>query len=88
MHTVFTDPMKRELLPFQPMTQDELRQIWLSHPDCRRLVLEVERYRRVIAQIDDLSKSVHQSWRDQVGGNLVALHLLAQVMLDKRMRLP
>jgi hypothetical protein len=80
--------MKRKLPPFRPVTQIELRQIWVSHPESRRLVLEIERYRRVMAEIDIFYKSTHQSWRDTVGGNLVALNLLAQVMLDEGTRLP
>lgn len=80
--------MARDLPPFKPVTQAELRHIWLTHPQCRRLVLEVERYRRVIAKIDDLYKITHQSWRDNLGGNLTALHLLQQIMTEERGRLP
>lgn len=79
--------MARELPPFRPVTQAELRYIWSSHPESRRLVLEVERYRRVIAKIDDLYKTTHQAWRDHLGGNLTALHLLQQVMTEERQRL-
>lgn len=68
---------------FRPVTQDELRQIWAEHPDMRRLVLEVERYRRVMAEIDGLCKSTQQAWRDSVGGNLVALHLLKALMTEE-----
>jgi hypothetical protein len=42
----------------------------------------------VLADVDKLYKTVHQSWRDQVGGDLVALHLLKLVMYHERMRLP
>ena len=77
--------MARDLPPFKPVTQAELRDLWVSHPECRRLVLEVERYRRVIAKIDGLYKVTHQSWRD---GNLTALHLLQQIMTEERGRLP
>jgi len=80
--------MARDLPPFKPVTQAELRHIWVMHPQCRRLVLEVERYRRVIAKIDDLYKITHQSWRDNLGGNLTALHLLQQIMTEERGRLP
>lgn len=80
--------MKSDLPPFQPVTQNELRQIWVEHPESRRLVLEIERYRRVIAEIDQLYKTTHQAWREHVGGNLVALHLLETMMVEERMRLP
>ncbi|MFJ3469458.1 hypothetical protein [Pseudomonas sp. NPDC090201] len=79
--------MKPDLPPFQPLTQDELRRIWVERPESR-LVLEIERYRRVIAEVDQLYKTTHQAWRDNIGGNLMSLHLLGQVMLDERMRLP
>lgn len=55
-HTVFGVSMARDLPPFKPVTQAELRHIWVAHPEFRRLVLEVERYRRVIAEIDGLYK--------------------------------
>jgi len=80
--------MKCDLPPFRPVTQNELRQIWVEHSESRRLVLEIERYRRVIAEIDQLYKTTHQAWREHVGGNLVALHLLETLMLEERMRLP
>ncbi|MEO8643094.1 hypothetical protein [Pseudomonas sp.] len=80
--------MARDLPSFRPVTQAELRDIWSNHPEYRRLVLEVERYRRVITKIDDLYKITHQSWRDHLGGNLTALHLLQQIMTEERGRLP
>lgn len=82
--------MPRELPPFRPVTLDELRSIWSQYPDpdIRRLVLEVERYRRVIKEIDQLYKTTHQAWRDTVGGNLTALHLLQKLMFLEMGRLP
>jgi hypothetical protein len=81
--------MARDLPPFQPVTLDELRAIWSRHPDpeTQRLVLEVVRYRDVIAQIDQLYKITHQAWRDTQGGNLVALHLLQKALDIERERL-
>lgn len=82
--------MARELPPFRPVTLDELRAIWSKHPDpdIQRLVLEVVRYRRVIAEIDQLYKTTHQAWRDTIGGNLAALHLLQKVLYTERERCP
>lgn len=80
--------MPRDLPPFRPVTRDELRYIWTTHPESRRLVLEIERYRRVIAEIDSLYKTTHQAWRYHLGGNLTALHLLQQMMTEERERLP
>lgn len=82
--------MARKTPPFDPVTRTELRALWKLHddPDIRRLVLEVARYREVMKEIDDLYTSTHQAWRDQVGGNLVALHMLLQIMTIERQRLP
>ncbi|MDR9465676.1 hypothetical protein RHA66_28520 [Pseudomonas aeruginosa] len=81
--------MARELPPFRPVTLDELRSIWSQHPnpDVQRLTLEVVRYRAVIAEIDQLYKITHQAWRDTMGGNLVALHLLQKILDTERERL-
>ena len=82
--------MPSPLPPFQPVTEVELRELWAAHSDSdiRRVVLEVVRYRRVIKEIDDLYKNTHKAWQDQVGGNLVALHMLQGVMLKEHMRIP
>lgn len=80
--------MSSELPPFKPVTQAELRSIWALHSECRRLVLEVERYRRIIAKVYQLYKTTHKAWREEVGGDLTALHLMLQVMAEERHRLP
>ncbi|MBV4524348.1 hypothetical protein KVG88_30200 [Pseudomonas sp. SWRI74] len=81
--------MARELPPFRPVTLDELRSIWSKHPDpeIQRLVLEVVRYRDVIAEVDHLYKITHQAWRETHGGNLTALHLLQLLLSEERERL-
>jgi hypothetical protein len=81
--------MARDLPPFRPATLDELRAIWVKHPDpdIQRLVLEVVRSRDVIAEIDKLYKLTHQAWRETNGGNLTALHLLQQILDTERERL-
>ncbi|MRK19107.1 hypothetical protein [Pseudomonas sp. JG-B] len=75
---------------FRPVGRDELRQFWASYPspDVRRLILEVERSRRVLAEIDLLYATIHKAWRERVGGDLVALHLLKQLMATERQRRP
>lgn len=81
--------MTRKLPEFTPVTLLDLRRIWTEHEDhdIRRLTLEVERYRRAMAEIDHLYATIHQAWRDEVGGELVALHLLKQVLYVERERL-
>jgi uncharacterized protein YigE (DUF2233 family) len=74
---------------FRPVTRDEMRRMWAEPraEDVRRLTLEVERYRRVIADIDKLFQSVDLAWKDEVGKHLVALHLLKTLMQSERDRL-
>lgn len=81
--------MKKKLPPFRPISSDDLRRMWAEPraEDVRRLTLEVERYRRVMDEIEQLCKTVHIAWRREVGGNLVALHLLQGIMQDERDRL-
>ncbi|MBD9415880.1 hypothetical protein IB234_15060 [Pseudomonas sp. PDM16] len=73
---------------FKPITSEELRRLWAEQPcpEARTLVLEIMRYRRLFADIDGHYKNIHQSWRDSVGGDLVALHRLKQVMYYERNR--
>jgi len=82
--------MARELPPFDTVTDTELRALWKQHNDAelRRLILEVVRYREVMKEIDGLYKITHQAWREEMGGNLVALHMLFQIMTIERQRLP
>lgn len=82
--------MPTPLPPFEPVPTDELRRLWTAHrdPDIRRLILEVERYRRIVAEVDGLHGSIQQAWHDQVGGQLVALFRLKTLLHSERFRLP
>jgi len=79
-----------QLPHFRPVSQDEMRRLWIENPtpDVRRLVLEVERYRRLIAEVDGLFGTIHQAWREEVGGDLVALYMLKTIMDAERLRRP
>lgn len=78
----------KKLPEFRPITRNELRRMWAEPraEDVRRLTLEVERYRRVMRDIDQLYQATHNAWREQVGGDLVALHRLKVLMTDERDR--
>ena len=82
--------MSQQLPPFEPVTLDELRRIWETHPDkdIRRLTLEIQRYRSVLKEIDSLVANTQRAWDDAVGGHLVALYLLNQALLTERRRVP
>lgn len=79
---------KSTLPPFEPVTLTELRTFWMRYPsdDTRRLILEVQRYRTKLKEIDDLYQATHAAWHDSVGGELVALNWLRNVMLEEKFR--
>jgi len=81
--------MAPKLPPFEPVTLVEMRRLWTTHtdPDIRRLLLEVQRYRQIVADIDRLYLIIHQAWREEVGGDMAALHMLKQVMYWERYRI-
>lgn len=81
--------MASPLPPFKAVSLDERRLMWNVQPnqeDLRRLLLEVERYRRLVGEIDHLYKVTHKAWRDTVGGDLVALNQLKVLISNERMR--
>jgi len=80
--------MAHDLPPFRSVTQPELRAFWTKHPDSdvRRLILEVEAYRRTLLEVDRLYESIQQAWSAEVGGELVALFMLKRIVLNERLR--
>ena len=76
------------LPPFTPVTLAELRAFWTRYPDpdVRRLILEVQRYRQQLKEINKLYEATHNAWRENVGGNIVALHWLQGIMCRERFR--
>ena len=80
--------MPRPLPPFRAITPAELRQFWTAYPntDVRRLILEVERSRRVMFHIKYLVDAVHDAWRHEVGGSQSSLFALKQVMATEQHR--
>ena len=80
---------QRNLPDFRSVTDHELRTLWTQHrdPDIRRLMLEVKRYRRTLDELYKIYFQVEQSWRESVGGHLVGLHELKQVLSIERGRL-
>jgi hypothetical protein len=80
----------KNLPVFKPVTQEELRRIWTenSDPDIRRMALEITRYRGVLKESGDLFQAIHDVWRKEVGGGMVAIHMLKQLMDTERHRVP
>lgn len=73
---------------FRPVMLDELRQIWTDYPtdDIRRLTLEIVRYRAVISEMDSMYRSIQEAWKHEVGGDLVGLYRMQQLLIIERGR--
>jgi predicted RNA-binding Zn ribbon-like protein len=73
---------------FPPFHIDELRELYARHaePEVRRLILEVERSRRVLAEVEYLRGVIDQAWQADVGGHLVALYKLRLLLQQERER--
>lgn len=41
----------------------------------------------MLTEVDSLYQTIHRAWRKEVGGNLVALHLLQKVMVEEKDRI-
>lgn len=65
-----------------------MRQLWRKHadPDIRRLLLEIDHLREVLKHIEHLHASVDRVWKDEVGGQLVALEKLRPLLVAERIR--
>lgn len=80
--------MPPNLPPFKTVSVPELREFWTRYPDndVRRLILEVERYRRAFVEVDRHHQSIEAAWKDVGGGHLVALFLMRHVVMNERER--
>ncbi|WP_430317950.1 hypothetical protein [Pseudomonas nitroreducens] len=70
---------------FEPILKDEMRALWVKHsdPDIRRLLLEVEHSRRVLAKVHEHFETIHASWREKIGGSSVAIHQMKTLLADE-----
>ncbi|QIE86809.1 hypothetical protein [Pseudomonas nitroreducens] len=70
---------------FEPILKDEMRALWVKHqdPDIRRLLLEVEHSRRVLAEVHDNFEAIHAGWREKVGGGSVAIHQMKTLLANE-----
>lgn len=77
------------LPPFELPTIYDLRRLWVERKgdrEVRNLILEIERTRRKMREIQDLVKVVDKCWKADVGGSLVALENLRVLLLEERWR--
>lgn len=82
--------MASTLPPFEAVSIYELRRLYANHkePDIRRLILEIQRYREVLKEAEDLAASIEESWHESVGGSLVAIYWLRQIFRREKFRAP
>jgi hypothetical protein len=80
--------MPYHLPDFEPPLVGELRELWRAYPqeDVRRLILEIQRYRRVLSEVERLRGVIDRCWKDSAGGQLVALERLRFLLTDESIR--
>ncbi|WP_144029410.1 MULTISPECIES: hypothetical protein [Burkholderiaceae] len=81
--------MAKALPEFAPLSLKELRSLWKKYrgnEDIERLVLEVQFSRGVINEVDSYFKSIHQAWRQENLGELVALEKLRLLLVKQHLR--
>lgn len=84
-------------MPLQPrpseLSIDELRSLWLTSRDpiLRRVIEEVafgrmasQRQDRAIREITALFEIIRQAWKEEIGGQLVAMEMLRSLLNDQR----
>lgn len=71
---------------FEPVTDAELRRIWAENPtpEARRLVLEIERYRRFLAEVEEFCLFAQKN----INGISPALHMFKNAIYHERFRVP
>jgi hypothetical protein len=74
---------------FAPPTLEEMRLLWRAYPDpdVRRLLREIVHLRRVLAEVESLRQSIDTVWKEEVGGQLVALYQLRIRLQGERERI-
>jgi hypothetical protein len=80
--------MGRRTVDFVPPQTGEMRRLWRKHadPDIRRLLLEIDHLRRVLKEVEALRATVDRMWKEDVGGQLVALEKLRYLLVAERIR--
>jgi hypothetical protein len=82
--------MPLKLDDFDPISENELRELWAKYRDrdVRRLILEVERARRVIkAALGDAQQAQYGIWNSAEHQRDSALKRLLTRLADERVRL-
>ncbi|MBN3751624.1 hypothetical protein G3N95_01635 [Paraburkholderia sp. Tr-20389] len=88
-HSIYQIMGHKSFPEFETPTTAELPRLWRQHPDpaLRRLMLGIERIRRLFVEIEAYRVVVEQCWREEARGQLVALEKLRIIMETERSRL-
>lgn len=83
-----TSKLPKQLPPFKPVTDAELRRFWsaCTPDDARRLVLEVVRYRHLLADTDHYCQAIQAAWLRETQSHHFALIELKRLMGYERQR--
>lgn len=70
---------------FEPILKDEMRAMWVKHrdPDIRRLLLEVEHSRQVLADVHNHFEAILKQYRENVGGSSVAIQQMKTLLANE-----
>lgn len=84
-------------MPLNPkpsdLTINQLRSLWLTNRDAdvRRAIEEVvfrrldaQNKEKVLREVESLYAIIHQAWKDEVGGTLIALEWLRALLSEQR----
>lgn len=74
-----------KLPSFTPVSKVEMRTFWVKYPnpDVRRLLLEVEHSRRVLAEVHDNFEAIFRSYREKAGGSTMAIHQMKTLLVEE-----
>lgn len=67
-----------------------MRELWNRRPtraEMRRLLLEIERARRVLDEIEQMRAAINRAWKADVGGQLTGLERLRCLLQEERVRI-
>jgi hypothetical protein len=77
---------RKELPDFIPPLAPEMRRMWRAYPDenVHRLLLEIERQRRIFREIEQYREVVARVWSQENQGTMVALEKLRLLMTAEK----
>jgi hypothetical protein len=76
----------KDLPDFIPPTAKEMRLLWRAYPDenVRRLMLEIERQRRILREVEYYRELIARVWSEEHPGTMVGLEKLRILMTAEK----